>query len=893
MPTSEIVPTELRCEYLVDPLGIDVSRPRLSWVLRAERRRESQTAYHVLVASEVTLLDSGDVDLWDSGKVESDQSIHVAYQGNQLRSNMHCFWRVRVWNFDGIPSSWSKTAFWTMGLLYSEDWRAKWIRGKDKNCDDGAATGSDQLTQTVPSPLFRKMFQVSRTPKAAQLHVCGLGWHELWLNGKRVGSHVLDPAFTRYDKRVLYVTHEVADMLKRGKNALGVMLGNGWYNMHTRALWDFDKAPWRATPCVRVELDIVFEDDSTESIVTDETWKTSRGPIVFDSVRNGEVYDARLEKPGWDTPEYVDADWPAAEIVCGPKGRLVSQRMPPIEVVATIVPVKLTQPKPGVFVFDLGQNIAGWARLEAEGPAGTTITIRHSEALDANGMIDPSEKGYVYSGDFQMDQYVLKGQGTEIWEPRFTYHGFQYVQIEGFPGTPALNALRGRAVHTAFERAGSFECSNTLLNKINHCAQWSYLNNFMGYPTDCPTREKNGWTGDGHLATELGLYNFRSVPAYVKWANDLADEQREDGELPGIVPSSGWGYDMTGPAWASACVLIPWTVYVFCGDTRILDEHYDLMKRYLDYLGAKADRHIVSYPEALGDWAPLGFDGKNYRTPPELTSTGYYFADCVIVSRIAQLLGETNEAARYAALAEEVKAAFSREFFDLETATYANGSQTALACALYHGLVPEEEKRRVLEGLVKEVERHDGHLDCGILGTKYLLHALADNGRPDIAYKVATQRTLPSWGWWVDHGATTLWEFWDARAGNHVMYGDIGAWFYKVLAGIRPDPDTPGFKHTVIRPCPVGDLEWVNAEHVSMYGRICSSWRLTDAGFSLEVEIPHNTTATVFIPAPTASRVTENGVPAAESEGVALLGIENGSAAFSVGSGHYHFLVGH
>ncbi len=560
--------------------------------------------------------------------------------------------------------------------------------------------------------------------------------------------------------------------------------------------------------------------------------------------------------------------------------------MPPNRVIETIVPVKLTEPKPGVFVFDLGQNIAGWAQLKVSGPAGTRVTLRYGERIGPDGMlerktIDP----YVKQGPFQTDAYILKGRGDEVWEPRFTYHGFRWVEVTGWPGKPTLENLRGRVVHTAFAPAGSFQCSNELANKIQECTLWSYRGNFVGYPTDCPHREKNGWTGDAHLAAEQAMYNFANVAAYENWLESLKDEQRASGELPGIVPTSGWGYEWgNGPAWDSAYALIHWYLYQYRGDTRVLAEHYDRLKRYVDYLTRRSKNSIVDI--GLGDWVPAKTE-----TPVAVTSTAYYYVDAVIVSNIARLLGKPDDVKKYAALAEKIRAAFQKTFCKPD-GSVANNSQTALSCALYQGLAAPGQRDRIAQRLAADVEAKGGHLDTGILGAKYLFRALADRGRVDVAWRIATQTTPPSYGDWIRRGATTLWEDWeDGSSRNHIMFGDISAWFYQTLAGIKLDPLRPGFKHIFIRPQPVGDLKWVRAEHDSIYGPIRVAWRKDGRRFALDVTVPVSTTATLYVPAADASAVTESGKPAAKSPGVKSLGTEGGTAVFSVGSGTYSFLV--
>lgn len=839
----------LRCEYLRSPLGLDVGRPRLGWTLEAPSGRGRQTAYRILVASSVTLLRKDEGDLWDSGKVLSEEMAQIEYGGKPLPSLATCHWKVRVWDGDGRTSGYSEPSLWEMGYLDPAEWRGRWIARTDESA-------------YAPAPHLRREFSVSGKVRRARLHVCGLGYHEVRLNGRKVGDHHLDPGYTRYDKRVLAVTHDVTDHLEEGANALGAILGTGWYNVHTLAVWYFEKAPWRASPRLLLDLRIDYEDGRRETIATDGSWKTAAGPIVFDSIYGGETYDARLEIPGWDRPGFDDSSWAPARLVEAPAGRIVAQKMPPIRIVRSLKPVKVTEPKPGTFVFDMGQNVAGHARLEISGAAGTRVVLRYGERLAEDGTLDPSIIAqHMVKTDppqrFQTDEYILKGEGREGWEPRFVYHGFQYVEVTGAPGKLAAEDLRGRVVHSDVAPVGRFVCSNDILNRIWESARRAYLSNLHGIPTDCPHREKNGWTGDAHLAAEQGLFGFDAAAVYAKWIDDLDDEQRKAdegkrhrGELPGIVPTSGWGYDWgNGPAWDSAFLLIPWYLYEYCGDRRILERHYDGFKLYVDYLTRRSKDGIVSI--GLGDWCPFKTE-----TPVEVTSTGYYYRDARILAEAAAILGKKEDAATYSALADSIRSAFNARFYVPETGLYSNGSQTALGCALYQGLAPEDARPRVLEGLVASVERSGGHPDFGILGSKYVLSALTDGGRADVAYAMASKRTYPSWGNWLDRGATTLWEDWaGTNSRNHIMFGDIAAWFFRTLAGIRPDPGAPGFRRVIVKPHPVGDLAWVLGEYDSIRGRIVSEWRKEGGAFRLRVVIPVGATGLVWLPVPEGASV--------------------------------------
>jgi alpha-L-rhamnosidase len=616
----------------------------------------------------------------------------------------------------------------------------------------------------------------------------------------------------------------------------------------------------------------------------------AREPLTKEKVVKMRAWHARHKvdkKPGWDTAAFNDADWPAAQVVEPPPGKLAAQMTPPIKADQVIKPVWLSEPKPGVFVFDLGQNLAGFAELSVRGQAGTKVVMKYSERLRADGMIDRADiQQHVAKMDtnqqFQADTYILKGGDPETWHSRFTYHGFQYVEVTGFPGKPTSESLRGVFLHSAVPVAGEFECSNPLLNKIWAAGRWAYLSNLQGIPTDCPHREKNGWTGDAHLAAEQGLLNYAPAALYTKWINDLGDEQRASGELPGIVPTSGWGYKWgNGPAWDSAFLLIPLYLYEYCGDTQVLRDHYDGMKRYVDYLTSRAKDGIVKI--GLNDWAPW-----KTKTEAGITDTAYYYVDAKIVALAAELLGKKDDARKYTELAASIKAAFNQKFYHADTGLYDNGSQTALSCALYQGLVEPENQARVLANLVAAVEKTTNHIDTGILGTKYMLNTLLENGRADVAYRIIAQQDEPSWGWWLAQGATTLWEQWNGtESRNHIMFGDVSAWFYKALAGIQPDPESPGFKHFYVTPQVVGDLTSARGEYDSIRGRIVSDWRVVNGQFHLRVVVPANTTATVTLPI--AKDVLEKSRPVAQRRAVQLLRSESGRTVVETTSGEYLF----
>jgi alpha-L-rhamnosidase len=873
-----IIIQHLSCNDQTNPLGIDIVPPLFSWQLSSSERDQSQSAYQVLVASNLQDLRQSLGTLWDSGRVESDQSVQIRYAGRVLESRQRCYWQVKAWDQDGVESPWSEPAWFETGLLSPSDWNGQWIAHPEAS-----------WAGIRPAPFFRKPVSLG-TVRSARVYLCGLGYHELYLNGARVGDAVLSPAFTRYDRRALYLTYDVTDLLKPGENVFGVILGNGFYNQAARDAWYFEKSPWRASPRLLFQAHIEMEDGSEVVVSSDASWKTAEGPILFDGTRLGEIYDARLEMPGWDRPGFNDSTWLPARIVDPPHGKLAAQNLPPTRITRVLRPVKMWQTPAGATVFDMGQNFSGWARLRVSGPSGCEVKLRYGELLMPDDALDQSNLNtlvYPEQGEVQVDYFILNGSGEEVYEPRFTYHGFQYVQVEGAPGELSLDSLEGRVVHTAFEQAGLFACSNEQVNQLQTLTEWSYVSNFVGYPTDCPQREKNGWTGDAHLAAEAGLYNFNAATAYWKWLDDLADEQREDGALPGIVPTSGWGYEWgNGPCWDSAAILIPWYLYLYRGDKAILVRSYPMIRRYLEYLGEKSHGgELVSL--GLGDWVPPFGRPEDYTAPLTLLSSAYFYMDALIGSRVAALLGYHEDAYRYAGWVGELSRHFNDLFYDPVSGLYAGGSQTAQSMALYAGLVQPEERPRAARQLVAEIRQQKGRINVGIHGAKAVLNALAENGFHAQAYHLITQPQYPGWAWWLSQGATTLWESWDGKASrNHIMFGDISAWFFKYLAGIRPDQ--PGFKRVVIRPYLAEDLKWVRAKYESPYGPIHSAWQRRNGSLRLEVALPANTSGLVYLPKPRPGSVLVDGAPLEES-GLTYVQQRTGGMVIQVGSGERTF----
>jgi len=885
-------PINLLCEYTVNPLGIDVLHPRFSWELRHSERGRTQSAYQILVATtrENLLRDVGDA--WDSGKVESCDSVNIEYQGKPLESRKTYYWKVRWWDDKGQVSPYSEIATFETGLLRQNEWKAKWIQGGD---------------------LLRTEFSIERKVKRARAYICGLGYYELRINGKKVGDRQLDPGWTDYDKVVLYSTYDITGFLREGKNAVGVMLGNGRYSpdiqstMPPEAL-KFTKVYENAVPKLILQINVEFQDGGEKTIITDEKWKVSKGPIVENDIYNGETYDARLEKEGWDNPRYDDSEWKNAEIAEPPGGRLVSQAtFPPIKVVKTIQPVSICNPKPGVYVYDFGQNFTGWVRLTVKGPRGVKVKLRYAELVHPDGTINTEPNREAKATDV----YILKGEGTEVYEPRFTYHGFRYVEVTGFPGTPNINSLQGVVVHTAVEPAGGFSCSNQLINNIHKNIIWGQLSNLMSIPTDCPQRnERMGWMGDAQLTVEEAIYNFNMAGFYTKWILDIKEAQEKDGSVPDVVPPY-WKLYPADPAWGTACITIPWYLYLYYGDKRILEENYEVMKGWVDFLGTKTEGYILKFSK-YGDWCPPGYINSP-DTPGELISTWYYYHDVTILSKIAKILGKTEEAEKYRDLSEKIKEAFNKAF--LKDDQYAPvraspfsgliSSQTSNLLPLFLDIVPEDKREAVFKRLLENIiKMHDCHVGTGIIGTRYLLDTLTKYGRTDIAYKLVSQTTYPSWGYMIKEGATTLWERWEYLTGggmnshNHIMLGSIDAWFYKVLAGINIDPSAPGFERIIIKPHVVGDLKYVSASVNTIRGTVSSIWRREGNSLVLEVSLPVNSKGKVYVPdLGLKNPVVREGDKIVWKDGAYIQGVpgitsgkrEAGYIVFEVGSGTYLF----
>lgn len=876
--------SQLQCENLTDPMGIDLSSPQLGWKLKSETRNQHQSAWQILVSDKEADLDFDKGSFWDSGKVASDETSHIPYRGKPLKSGLKLFWKVRVWDGEGRVSAWSPVSSWEMGYLKLLDWQAKWIGTGEDQFPDSAGTGS--------APWFRKEFQTGKEIQCARIRVCGIGFYELYLNGQRVGDQVLAPAQTNYDtrrlqkliyfhddqsrQRVLYNTYDVTGMLKETGNIVGIVLGNGWYNQRDRTA---EGCLWYNSPRLIFQLEVNFTDGSRQVICSDKSWKMATGPLLHDGIFTGECYDARLEFPGWNRSGFDDSHWKQALEVKAPAGKLQSQLAPPDRIIRTISPVFLNKNESGSYLFDAGEMISGWVRIILHGERGDTVKMRYIEEL-----------GRDYH---QLDTYVLKGGEQEIYEPRFTWHAFRQVEITGLKYQPSAEELEIKVVHTDVSAAGHFDCSNPLFNKIYNNYLRTQLENLHGsISSDCPHRERLGYTGDGEVAVESALYNFDLTNFYRKWFFDMEDARNhKTGYVPHTVPFGGGG---CGPAWGSGYVIMPWAYYRYYGDRALLETHYEGMKQWVAYLGTRCDSAGIVVREepkgwCLGDWATP----EKIKLSPELVNTCYYFLVTDLMAKIAATLGKQKEQQQFEQLAGSIRNHINKKFYNKEQACYLDGKQGANLFPMAFGIVPSGEKVRVFATVLKLLEQQKYHFDTGILATPLLLKVLTDNGRPDLAYTVMNQKDFPGYGDYIlGKNATTLWENWDgASSHSHPMYGSVVAWFFNTLAGIAPNPVHYGKPDFVIDPFVANELTYANASYQSIFGVLFSSWRKEPDGLVLEIEIPVNSSALVHFPCEHPEQVTERGNSLLHSDQFNFQGMERGKVIFRVGSGKYHFKI--
>ncbi len=1044
-------PADLRCEYLANPQGIDVVRPRLSWKLRPTdpaARGERQSAYRLQVASSRGALLSGKRDLWDTGKIASDQSILIEYAGKPLASRIRAWWRVRVWDGNRVRSDWSEPAQWSMGLLRPDDWRAKWIgldggeeissvwkdshwiwaqdaaahtvyfrrsfsipgnaqvksatvsilasggfvlyvnggktasgvgpaqaenvalvdikealrpgentlavlaRGGDKyspgltgevrvefgkgnplivptdagwrfsvkeeavweapTFSDAGWTAARELgphgaapwprlvegDRRLPARMLRHEFKVIGKVRRATAYLCGLGLFDFHLNGRQVGDHVMDPVQSRYDKRAMYVTFDVTGLLKPGANAAGVILGNGRF-FAPRVHVPVDTLSF-GYPKLLFQMEIEYTDGRRATVASDESWRlTTAGPIRSNNEFDGEEYDARMEQPGWSSPGFDDSKWEPARPVGPPGGAIIAQMLEPMRVTETLRPVAINNPKPGIYMVDFGQNFYGVVRLRVRGAAGTRVQMRTAFTKKPDGTIKMEDNRSARSTDV----YILKGEGEEVWTPRFRGQGTHYAEVTGFPGVPTPANFEGLVVHTDMEHAGDFQTSNELINRIYQNVRWSTRMQQRGVPLDPDRDERQAWLGTSIKSSESEAYQFNVAPFYRNFLAETRIDQKEDGNLSD--GGSIWPFYRGDPIWPSVITIVPEWFFNFYGDRRILEENFETMKHWMlfqERTNLQADYTVTG--TVYGDWVdassmdfPLG-DRTSGATSRPLLGTAFFYHNCRVLARVARLLGRTSDEEYFETHAGKVRQAFHLKFFSPQTNKYESETQCSYVLALAFGLVPEEVRAAVIQNFVEDIMvKHNGHLSVGFVGMQYLMQALTDAGHPEVAYTIATQTTRPSWGYMISRGATSIWERWDTDTqepgmngeSQCILSGNLTAWFYQTLAGINYDSNNPGFKHIILRPRPVGDLQFVKAWHETPYGRIISEWKMENEDFHWQFTIPPNTTATVYVPG-AARKITESGEAATTARGVRFLRWDEGSAVYEVGSGGYSFV---
>ncbi len=1063
---ASLAPTHLRCEYLVDPLGMDVENPRVSWVLESDMRGQKQTAYRILVAQSKAMLAQDQGDLWDSGKVPSAESVHVAYAGKPLLSRMSCYWKVQVWDKDDKASEWSPTAHWSMGLLRPDDWQAQWIAhpkaaqrkpstphngyhsqfsptadaqkwvaidlGKPQQIDavrlyparpfdwsqdvpgflfplrfkievaqqadfSDAKTVVDQTTQDVPNPgtdattyafapvgaryvrltttrlrmrdagnyglalaemqvlsgdsivtegaqatsadsievsawsikflvdgrlvstggdiellppaMLRKEFVVDGEVAGATVYVTARGLYQLYINGQRVGDHILAPEWTEYDKRIQYQTYDVAPLLHKGANSIAVLLADGWYAGRIGLAPPPGRFIYGCCAQWLSQLEITTTDGRKQQVVSDAAWRTTdEGPIRYADILDGEVQDARQEIPGWDRSGFDDAAWQGVHAEPRGDAKLVWQRNEPIRIVKELRPVALNQPKPGSYVFDLGQNMVGWCRLKLRVPSGSHVLLRHAERLNEDGTIYTAN----LRGAPQVDQYTARGDQEEVFEPHFTYHGFRYVEVTGLSEPPRLEDLTGCVFHSSSPIVGRFQCSNELVNQLMHNILWVQRGNMHSVPTDCPQRdERLGWMGDIQAFSQTAIFNMDMAGFFSKWVRDIRDSQLPDGRYPNFAPRT-WGRNQEGgmgvPAWADAGTVIPWRMYQNYADRRMLEEHFESAMRWVDYVQAQNPDllWINSRSDDYNDWLNgdtlilEGYPKGISAVPNEVLATAFFAHSTRIVAKMAAVVGRDAEEAKYNQLADRIQDAFNRAFVAPDGRIQGD-TQAGYALALRFDLLPEPLRAQATAHLLEAIQQYKGHPSTGIQTTHRMMLELTRNGQHDEACRLVQLRTVPSWGYTIDMGATTIWERWDGYVAgrgfqnpgmnsfNHWALGSVGEWIWRDIVGINPLEEHPGYKQFVIRPRPGPGFTWAKGEYDSIRGRIVSDWRIEGARFILKLQIPPGSTAIVYLPSSDASASTESGHPAGEASGVQSMGSEGNDAVYRVESGRYEF----
>lgn len=879
-------PTNLTCEFVQDPIGLDQGQPRFSWIVNDKSRGARQSAYQILVSSSLDNLNKDDADIWNSEKVASDQSHLVGYDGIPLKSRMRYFWKVKSWDMDDKDSGYSHPAFFEMALLESGDWKAEWI-GKNE-------TGSPPR-----SIMLRKEFEVNGNIDRARIYVTGLGSYLIYLNGQKVGNDLLTPGWTDYPEKVQYQVYDVTDLLNAGQNVIGAILGNMWWSGGLG--WSGSNVYSHGPLRLLAQLEISTS-EGRQDIISDNTWKLRHSPYIENTLYHGVTYDARQTPVGWSDPGFNDSSWENAVIIDSSDAKLVAQQGPPIQITEQRVPEKITEVKPGIYVFDFGVNMVGFTRLNVIGASGDSISMRFAELLHDDGTVAQENLRSARA----TDTYICNGNGTEVFQPWFTYHGFRYVQVEGLENKPDESTLTGLVFHSTADPTGEFACSEQLLNDIYTNIRRGQIGNMMSVPTDCPQRdERLGWMGDAQIFAPTACYNMNMARFFEKWEGDIMDCQDPSGFVNDVNPA----IVVTGPskpAWGDAVVIIPWTVYKYYGDKRIIEKNYAGMKAWVDYMDSLSENYIYTWHNKENNWFGYGDWIAVETSPAKPISDEYFFYSTSLLSKIADIIGNPDDAGKYADLAANIKKAFNGKYFNSVTNNYEGATQTANLLPLAFGLAPEEVRTEVAKNIADNVRARDNHPTTGFLGTAYLLPILSDFGYHDLAYNVATQTTYPSWGYMVKKGATSMWELWNSdseppegmNSRNHFALGSVGAWYYGYLSGIRPSEDEPGFKKSIIAPMPTDSLQWARAKINTSYGLLESSWQMNDGKFKLEVTVPPNTSAEIYFPVSKGHNIQESGKIIYQDNSIKgdkglfkLIDTSEEKIAIQVGAGKYSFTV--
>lgn len=914
---------DLFVEFASGPIVVDTECPRFSWTVPFTGQNKTQSAYQVQVASSAELLKKNKPDLWDSGIIKSQESVHIRYGGRKLASNQDVFWRVQVWDEKEKASRFSQIERFGTPLFHESDWHATWIGLCDPRepfvdpaCFMNAA--SEPRLKTIEpdprAPMLRKVFKLTKEVQRARAYVAGVGLYEFSINGQKAGDDVLATSRTEFRKRILYSCYDITSLLQKNDNAIGVLLGNGWYSGQKK-YWGW-QMQWYGSPRALVQLEIEYADGTTDRIVSDHSWQGTWSPITFNCLHDGENYDARLEQKGWNTATFDAKSWPRVNEVPSPGGKLAAINHEPERIVETLPAVSMTEPKPGVFVYNFGRNIAGWARISIKnGLRGQTVKLRFAERIEKDGTLNCTS----HEPARHADEYIMKGAELETYEPRFTYHGFQYVEVSGYPGIPDIHAIEARFVYMSVAKSGHFECSSPLINNIHQCTLQSQICNLqMGVPTDDTQRpERMGWGADAWASAHEAMYNLWMPRVYTKWIRDYQDQQDDSGLVGMITPRAGIEEDLI---WSCAFFLIPFWQYIRYGDRQILEENYSAFKRYMDYLAASACKEIpeswltTAHDRLLCPATPLesrlnpkekGYlqlsqwgdhlattEGYKMRTDYPLSiATAFYFLDAVTMADIAETLGHKSDVKYYRQLAEKIKDAFNQNFFDAPCNFYDGGTQSAQVWPLAFGLVPAEQYRPVADYLYDQIAKKQRRLTTGYIATQFAIDLLSRMGQSDLVWRLANATDYPSWGYMLRHGQTTTTETWDGENGsmNHVALGAaLDQWLYSTLAGIRADPQQPGFEHVIIAPYFPSDLQWARASIHTMRGTLVSSWRQNNEDIDLTIAIPANCSAEIHLPAKS-TRVLESGKPVAKAKGIKLRQATEQSSIVETGSGVYRF----